>query len=303
MSFQFRDNSLCCYCEYLLNDPGPICGFFFIVFIIGGISAIAIASAASRSKELNETFAILARRFKGRLHKAGWFQRPSVTFNHQGTWVRVDIHSTGGKNPTHYTQVHVGWPEPGFRMEVYPEGFFNRIGKFLGMRDLEIGSPRFDREYIITSNDPGMLRETLTEKAQVTIDSLRALRGNAQVYVAIRNYELLVKKLGIIDDMATLQRLVDLTLMIYDTAMAGQEKGIQILDVKTHTPVLSDGAASEQVMCQVCGDAIKNDVVFCRSCKTPHHQDCWQYYGKCSTFGCGQRSYRRKRSKKSKRRK
>ena len=287
-----------------MNDFAPVCVGFFIVFIVGGVIAIVVSSSVARAKELNDVYAILARRYRGRLHKGSWFNRPSVTFHHQGTWVRVDVHSTGGKNPTLYTQVHIGWPEPGFRMEVYPEGFFNRIGRFLGgMEDIEIGSPAFDRDYIITSNDRGMLRETLAPEAQSAIESLRRLRGNGQIYVAIRNYELLIKKLGLLDDTTSLHRLTDLSLQIYDAAIAGQEKGIQFIDAKTIDPTLTTGQPEEDVICQVCGDSITSDVVFCRSCKTPHHQDCWQYYGQCSTFGCGQRSYRRKRKRKSKRRK
>ena len=287
-----------------MQDPSPICGFFVVIFIIAGVVAIALVAANSHAQQLNKTWGILAQRYRGRLHQGSWLQRPSVTFDHNGTWVRVDIHSTGGKHPTYYTQVHIGWPEPGFRMEVYPEGFFNRIGKFLGgMEDVEIGSPRFDRDYIITTNEYSLLKETLTPEVQSTIEALRAMEGNRQVYVTIRNYELLIKKLGLLDNVASLQRLTDLSLQIYDAALVGQEKGIQILDVKSHTPSLTVGEAEEDVVCQVCGDSIKTDVVFCRSCKTPHHQDCWQYYGKCSTFGCGERSYRRKRSKHSKRRK
>ena len=232
-----------------MDDFGPICGFFFVIFVIGGIVAIFLASAAARSKELNETFAILARRYRGRLHEATWFDRPSVTFDHQGTWVRVDIHSTGGKNPTLYTQVHIGWPEPGFRMEVYPEGFFNRMGKFLGMQDIEIGSSQFDRDYIITGNDAGMLRETLSAEAQAAIYELRALTGNEQIYVAIRNYELLVKKQGLLEDTYSLQRLTDLALQVFEAAIAGQAKGIQILDVKSHSPILTDGEVAEDLIC------------------------------------------------------
>lgn len=39
--------------------------------------------------------------------------------------------------------------------------------------------------------------------------------------------------------------------------------------------------------CQVCGEGIETDVVFCVRCHTPHHRDCWKYMGQCSTFGCG----------------
>ena len=64
-----------------------------------------------------------------------------------------------------------------------------------------------------------------------------------------------------------------------------------------HDAVLSFASA----ICQICGDDITSDVVFCRSCKTPHHEDCWQYYGACSTYGCGQTRFlvskKRNRSK------
>ena len=43
-----------------------------------------------------------------------------------------------------------------------------------------------------------------------------------------------------------------------------------------------------EVICRVCGEAITPDsVVFCQQCRTPHHGDCWKYYGACSVYGCG----------------
>jgi photosystem II stability/assembly factor-like uncharacterized protein len=42
------------------------------------------------------------------------------------------------------------------------------------------------------------------------------------------------------------------------------------------------------VFCQVCGEEIGPDeVVYCQNCSTPHHLDCWNYVGWCSTYGCG----------------
>jgi hypothetical protein len=44
---------------------------------------------------------------------------------------------------------------------------------------------------------------------------------------------------------------------------------------------------SAATLCQVCGSTLaKGGVVRCALCSTPHHEDCWQYTGKCSTFGC-----------------
>ena len=40
-------------------------------------------------------------------------------------------------------------------------------------------------------------------------------------------------------------------------------------------------------LCQVCGEAIEDDVIYCTKCATPHHRDCWDWVGHCSTFACG----------------
>lgn len=51
--------------------------------------------------------------------------------------------------------------------------------------------------------------------------------------------------------------------------------------------------APEGVVCQVCGEAIGGkDEVHCGSCGTPHHKDCWDYIGQCSTYNCRCRTYK-----------
>ena len=43
--------------------------------------------------------------------------------------------------------------------------------------------------------------------------------------------------------------------------------------------------------CQICGAEMTEGVMVCRACKTRHHEECWRYYGACSTFGCGERAF------------
>jgi hypothetical protein len=41
-------------------------------------------------------------------------------------------------------------------------------------------------------------------------------------------------------------------------------------------------------ICKVCAEAIdQGPVIFCASCRTPHHRECWEYIGACSIYGCG----------------
>lgn len=41
-----------------------------------------------------------------------------------------------------------------------------------------------------------------------------------------------------------------------------------------------------QGVCRVCGSPLALPIVTCPACATPHHQDCWEYNGGCTIFGC-----------------
>jgi len=57
----------------------------------------------------------------------------------------------------------------------------------------------------------------------------------------------------------------------------GRPKAKEVEVVATSTP----GGT-----CQVCGTWMEERVVWCARCRTPHHRECWDYTGMCSTFGC-----------------
>ena len=43
----------------------------------------------------------------------------------------------------------------------------------------------------------------------------------------------------------------------------------------------------KDTICQVCGEKIEEkDIVYCCSCATPHHNDCWDFAEHCSTYAC-----------------
>lgn len=50
------------------------------------------------------------------------------------------------------------------------------------------------------------------------------------------------------------------------------------------------GPREERVsfICQVCGEpgAARKALLLCSRCKTPTHADCWEYAGRCPTYGC-----------------
>ena len=267
-----------------------VLAILFVIFII----VIAVAVGHARARSTGETYSQLARHYGGTSDPGGLFGRPKVQFPHAGAWVIVDVYSTGGKHPTYYTQVHFSGQQPPVRCEVYPERMWSRVGKLMGMEDVEIGSPHFDEQYIIKGDSRAALRSLLTPAVQQQIDRLRHFLGNGDVYVSFSRRELLVKKLSYIRDYRTLQEFTRLATGLYDLSVQTGQEGIEFVKDAAR-PKLTEA------VCQICGETITSDVVFCRRCRTPHHQDCWHYYGACSTYGCRETTYLRPKSKRAQR--
>jgi hypothetical protein len=91
----------------------------------------------------------------------GFWKGDKVQASH-GQWtVTLDKYVVStGKVTVVYTRMRAPFVNPdGFRFRVYRRGIFSNLGKFLGMQDVEIGHPEFDRDFIIKGSDEGKLRQ------------------------------------------------------------------------------------------------------------------------------------------------
>jgi len=43
----------------------------------------------------------------------------------------------------------------------------------------------------------------------------------------------------------------------------------------------------DEPVCQYCGEPVTERVVLCRVCETPHHRECFEAGGGCTTYSCG----------------
>ena len=236
----------------------------------------------------NEAFQFLAQQYQGALlTHTRYGRRPCVHFRHANTEVTVDVILTGGGAAAEYTRMKIPWHDMELRLEVYPESFLKRLSNLRDMEDVEIGSLAFDRDYVITGNNLHDLRAFLSLTVQGHINSLRSLPSSDDVYVAVLGGTLLVKKRGVIRDAQQMVKFVQSGLAIFDEGQKAVSEGIEF----THEEVMF----SAETSCQICGDHLEQAVVLCKACGTPHHKDCWLYYGACSTYGCGQTSFKRSR--------
>lgn len=262
----------------------------FIGVVVGGLVWLALVDIMTR--HLTEAYQRVAYKFQGHVEPATWNRYPRLGFTYEGRTVFVDTFTVGGrKRPAHYTRFRIVWPDRTTRCELYPHGILDRFHALFGMRDIEIGSPRFDGTYLISGSDANAIRGLLSGGVQAHIEALRRHR-TPDLYVSWEGGMLTVRKQEIYRTFDDLEAFIQLGLALYDAAYATRSEGIQFVgDMKHSAESISDPfslPADHEVICRVCGEEITPDaVVFCQQCRTPHHGDCWKYYGACSVYGCG----------------
>jgi hypothetical protein len=87
---------------------------------------------------------------------AGGFWRGNKVQARVKEWtVTLDTY-TVSTGDTHITYTRMRAPyvnKDGFRFTIYRKSLFSELGKRLGMQDIEVGDPEFDRDYVIKGND------------------------------------------------------------------------------------------------------------------------------------------------------
>ncbi len=262
-----------------MQTLGPFLCISIFCCIVVGVIVYTIAAVKSR----NRVWQQLATRYGGSYTGSG-FGYPSVRFTYADTAVLVDTSGTASQNRTIFTQIHFYWPDREFRLEVYPEGVFARLRKFFGMEDLQIGAADFDPKYIISGSDPDEVRTFLSPHVRYAVQQLQALGSTNDIYVSLTGGHFLVKKQCPIDRYDPLQTFIDLALQLYEQALLTRAAGITFAKQQA-------AFSLDEAICRICGEPITHDAAICRRCKTPHHRECWQYYGACSTYGCGETKY------------
>jgi hypothetical protein len=254
-----------------------LAAFLFIVILIGVMMTFA-SQAHAGGERWSRAFLGIARRYGGWYRSGGWFGKPSVTFRHSPATVQVDTVS-GGRPKRRYLQVHIKYPDAELRCEVFPRRVDDR-GPFKKMGDVAVGLGSFDSEYVIRSEDDAAARRFLSDGVQLQMNRIRYLLGNDDVYVLVQKGRLLIKKAFPRHGGAEqIENLVQLALDLFDQALLARTAAIDFVEHQTL-------GAIDECVCMVCGEELLEDVVLCRRCKTPHHRDCWMYYGACSTYGC-----------------
>ncbi len=161
-------------------------------------------------------------------------------------------------------------------VQVAPAGFWHDLRGLLGRHDCQAGDADFDAAFEIVTSREDFARSVLTPP-------LRSVLRNALLFGRfswrLSRAGFLFRVRGWPASRGDLDRWLVVSFQLLDAlpgALARTRPGPGI-----------------EGTCQVCGVALaQGAVVGCRRCATPHHRDCWDFNGRCSTFACGEIGYR-----------
>ncbi len=178
-------------------------------------------------------------------------------------------------------EVRTTWPDAKFRCEIYPHGEDKGSRRLPGLQSLDDGN-QGEHHFSVQGNDLDKTYRMLNTEVQQHINNLYRFGDLDDFYLGIGGEQLIVRKRERYAGDQHLTELGGLVVSLRREILAAMDSGITLIPSDASNDSLADA------FCEICGEAVVDDVVHCRTCKTPHHRDCWEYFGRCSIYACGE---------------
>jgi hypothetical protein len=176
--------------------------------ILTGIFLMAVIAWAVLSRQARDAaWKQLAAELGGEFLPGGLFRGGKVQA-HIGEWtVTLDTYSVpSGDSNTTYTRVTAPLEnKEGLQFAIFREGLVAKLDKKLGMKDIEIAVPDFDREFVIQGNNETKLRSLL---ANAKIRQL--IQAQPRIRLGLKDNRLRYEAQGVIRDVPRLKSLFEL---------------------------------------------------------------------------------------------
>ncbi len=173
---------------------------------------------------------------------------------------------------------------PGFpSLEMHP-GWMTREAPVPWMRPVQSCDAALDARFAIYSQNGHPVAHVLPGRVRDAILRLHYSQRKPGVSLVIGGRSVGVTK-QFVTRAVTAGRLRDL---LDSGSFLFEELQEQFrIDPRGVQEVHSGAASLRESHCRVCGEPFESAPVFCVTCETPHHRDCWDYLGRCAIFACG----------------
>jgi hypothetical protein len=237
--------------------------------------------AQSRMDVWNQAFAVVSRRFGGQLSLGGWFHQPQWRLHYGETFVRLTTYTVGrGRSGSRMVELIAQFPDGRCRLEVFPRSADTSLLSLpMDLAPMLPAGDDFSSAWTILASDEEQARVLLSQQVRFHLHQLRRTPEWSDVSLSIRTGWLVVRRKWSSTRPTDLETFVELALGLVDQIQLTRTVGIDFVD-EGQVKVI------DVARCLVCGEGLVIDLVYCRRCKTPHHRECWDYSGGCSTYGC-----------------
>jgi hypothetical protein len=202
------------------------------------------------------------------------FPGGGLRFSRRGFEARVDFPAMG--------QIDILFDTRDLAVEsiqLQPAGLWHDVKDLFGRKDFQIGDAEFDSLFEIHASESEFAPRILCPELRKVLRSA-LIFGNFMWRLSPAGFLLRVKGLPV--NRTELDRWLVVAFQLLDAIPGSDGKGRVTLGV---VRMKIDADAK----CRVCGAPLdQGGVVKCVKCSTPHHQDCWEFNGRCSTFACGE---------------
>ncbi len=256
-------------------------GLFLALVTTLLIMYTATAATRKRTAQRNRLYRELASRFSGVFVGGSWVSYPSTRFQYGDIKVVVEPLIGESKDSIGECHVRMPWPAVNISCVIYSRDSESQHIVGWRQREVRFESGPLTHDFTITTNQEAQTRTCLSEQVRWEIERLLHTSETKSIRILISRGQLLFQRHGNTRSVESTEGFIRQCLRVFDQVRLSSTQGVAFLN--------QDAAASVgPVNCPICGDAAGDDLVFCRRCKTIHHAECWQYNGRCATYGCGE---------------
>lgn len=164
-------------------------------------------------------------------------------------------------------------------IQIAPAGLWHDVKNLFGRKDFQIGDPDFDASFEVRASAGEFAPRVLGPQIRSV---LRSATLFGRFYWRLSPAGFLLRVSGWPPNRGELDRWLMVAFQLLDALPGSDGKGRVTLGV-VRIQIDADSK------CRICGASLaEGAVVRCAKCATPHHQDCWAFNGRCSTFACGE---------------
>lgn len=252
-----------------MTEIGAFAAFLLVfVCVVGVILALIWPAWAAQRRARRETLEMLIRKYGGTI-SPGLFGRPGLRFEIDGRPARLSERSRSEDSPG-LTRLRVGGPAVE-SLRVVPENAWELLKASFGPPDLTLGDPAFDPAFMIQGPDPERIRAFLDpQRREIFLRHTLSLEAGPAGLLISTPSDLLNRR-------TPLEIFMRDAVALCRDWIARKDEGVRVTSLQE---LLVAGS------CPVCAHPLGQGPRRCGSCATPHHPECWTYFGGCSTYAC-----------------